>query len=140
MLYFAYGSNMNIAHMRRMCGWNCRPLGAALLRGFEFGFDLRGYNNVRPNNSEQTWGVLFEINEAALATMDQFEGYPNVFNRQEVEVTDNSGKSMTAWMYFQPEDQFGGKHAKPEHLKGILIGARENGLPEEWIGKLETFF
>lgn len=139
MLYFAYGSNMNLAHMRRLCGWNCRPLGPAKLDGFEFGFDQRGYNNVRVQKGQHVWGVLYDINEAALVAMDEFEGYPDVFARHEVEVTDQSGGKSNAWMYFQAADRFGNTQARPDHIKHILIGARENGLPAEWTAKLEKF-
>ncbi len=139
MYFFAYGSSMNLAHMRRLCGWNCRPVGPAKLLDYEFGLDTRGYNNVRPMRGEFVWGTLFEINEAALASMDEFEGYPRVFDRREITVVDDSGESMTAWMYLQPADQFGNSRGKPDHVKAILTGARENGLPEDWIKKLETF-
>lgn len=139
MNYFAYGSNMNLGHMRRLAGWNFRVLGPGKLMDFEFGLDLRGYNNIRPKAGDHVWGVLFEINEAALAAMDEFEGYPNVFNRQEVGVTDGSGKKHTAWVYLQPADQFGGKSPRPDYLRRIMTGAIENGLPEVWIRKLEKF-
>lgn len=139
MYYFAYGSNMNLAHMRRLCGWNCRPLGPAKLDDFEFGLDQRGYNNMRPQPGQHVWGVLYEINEAALAAMDEFEGYPDVFNRTEVKPIDDSGHKLTAWAYMQTAENFGSTQGRPDHIKHILIGARENGLPEQWIKKLEGF-
>lgn len=139
MFFFAYGSSMNLSQMRRVCGWNCRLLGPTKLLDYEFGMDMRGYNNVRPKAGEFVWGVLFEINEAALTAMDEFEGYPDVFNRAQVKVTDPSGQSVTAWIYLEPADQFGNRHGKPDHVRGIVAGSRENGLPEEWVRKLETF-
>lgn len=139
MAYFAYGSNMNLSLMRRLCGWNCRVLGPALLEAFEFGFDLRGYNTIRPKAGEKVWGVLFDVNQKALEALDGFEGYPNVFGRQEVTVTDNFGEKIKAWVFLRPVSQFGNAKPTLDYFKRILTGAMENGLPKEWIDKLKTF-
>jgi len=139
MYYFAYGSNMNLAHMRRLCGWNYQALGPAQLLDYEFGLDLRGYNNIRPQKGAFVWGVLFELQESALKALDEFEGYPEVFTREEVYVTDNQHKKFKAWVYRESPEQFGGMRPHPEYFSRILAGARENFLPESWIKKLEGF-
>jgi gamma-glutamylcyclotransferase (GGCT)/AIG2-like uncharacterized protein YtfP len=138
MYYFAYGSNMNLDHMRRLCGWHFHVLGKAYLENYELGPDLRGFATVRVKDGEQVWGVLFEIDQTALDSMDDFEGYPDIFNRREAQVKDEKEKSFKAWFYLEPEDQFGGKSLKEAYLRRALIGARENHLPKEWLAYLES--
>jgi gamma-glutamylcyclotransferase (GGCT)/AIG2-like uncharacterized protein YtfP len=89
MYYFAYGSNMSLDHMRRLCGWHCQLLGRATLPEFEIGLDKRGYANIKANPKELVYGVLFEIDEDGIKLLDGFEGYPDIFDRAEVEVFDS---------------------------------------------------
>jgi len=139
MYYFAYGTNMNYEHMRRIAGRHFTVLGVATLPDYEFGIDQRGYNNSRPKKGSKVWGVLYEVDDECIAALDNYEGYPEVFGRIEVTVTDFAGSQKKAWMYLQPSEAFGGTKAKEEHIKRILAGAEENHLPQEWIKFLETF-
>lgn len=139
MLYFAYGSNMNLEHMRRLCGWHCRVLGMATLPDFVLGLDLRGYMNIVPKAGAKTVGVLFEADQHCLDVLDEFEGCPEVFMRQEVEVKDQNGQRQTAWVYLEKPEQFGGKGVKAEFMRRVIIGAEENHLPQEWIKFLKSF-
>ncbi len=139
MDYFAYGSNMNYEHMRRVCGRHFTVLGLAKLSDFEFGVDNRGYVNIRPKTGAEVIGVLYDLDQEALDSLDEFEGYPEVFGRSQVDVTDKNGEYHKAWVYVEKPEAFGGWHIKPEHLKMILAGAMENHLPEEWIKLLISY-
>lgn len=139
MYYFAYGSNMNLDHMRRLCGWHARLLGSARLPDFEIGLDTRGYANIRPKTGEQVWGVLFEIDQDGLTMLDKFEGYPEVFNRQEVVVLDENNIEYKCQVYIESETEFGGTEAREEYFRRVVSAAYENRLPERWIQKLEQF-
>ena len=139
MYYFAYGSNMNLEHMRRLCGWNFTVLGAAFLKDYEFGPDARGYANVRPKAGKQVAGVLYEVNQQSLDALDEFEGYPEVFSRPEVEVTDGHGQSFKTWIYVEPAEKFGGQAIREDYLRRTLAGAKENHLPQDWIDFLSSF-
>ena len=53
MKYFAHGSNINLYRMQQRCEDNFRIISSAQLLGYEFGFDKRGYANIRfKKNSE----------------------------------------------------------------------------------------
>lgn len=138
MFYFAYGSNMDLAHMRRLCGWHCHVLGRATLKNYELGLDHRGYGNIRPKNEEEVKGVLFDIDQEGLDALDEFEGYPQVFDRVQVEVEDDAGEKYQAWVYTESPGQFGGKEPRMEYWERVVAGAKENNLPIEWIQKLEN--
>ena len=135
-LYFAYGSNMNIAQMNQRCPTNLDKVGSARLDDYEFGFDSRGYANIRSKQGEYVWGFVWKIDELCVSSLDRYEGYPNVYNRKNVVVIDKNGKNLNAFVYIQSDDEFGGIPQKDYLLNKIIPGAIENGLPNEWINKL----
>lgn len=137
MYYFAYGSSMSLDHIRRICGWHAHLLGRARLPDFEFGVDLRGYANIRAKKAEEVHGMLYEIDEDGLGILDEFEGYPQVFDRKEILVYDDHRVKYKAQVYLEPPEQFDGSLVREEHFRRLVAAAYENRLPEEWIKKLE---
>ena len=125
--------------MRRLCGWHFHVLGAASLPDFEFGPDQRGYATIRPSKGVQVAGVLYELDQACLDILDDFDGYPKIFDRIEVEVNLENGPKYKAWVYVQSPEQFGGKYIKADFLKRVIAGATENRLPKAWLKFLESF-
>jgi gamma-glutamylcyclotransferase (GGCT)/AIG2-like uncharacterized protein YtfP len=138
MYHFAYGSNLNYEHMRRLCGWHFTLIGLGTLEGYELGLDLRGYVNIRPKTGEKVVGVLYDLDQQCLDILDEYEGYPEVFNRILTQVTDQNGHSYKAWTYLEKPEAFGGTQIKSDHLKLIIAGAMENHLPEDWIKYLDS--
>lgn len=139
MYYFAYGSNMSLDHMRRLCGWHCQLLGRATLPEFEIGLDKRGYANIKANPKELVYGVLFEIDEDGIKLLDGFEGYPDIFDRAEVEVFDENKVVYKAQVYWEPKEELDGTEPKQEYFRRVIAAAHDNKLPQEWIKKLEQF-
>jgi gamma-glutamylcyclotransferase (GGCT)/AIG2-like uncharacterized protein YtfP len=139
MYYFAYGSNMNLEHMRRLCGWHVKVLGVATMADYELGPDTRGFANVRPCAGKKVYGVLFEVDQHCVDILDDFEGYPEVFGRPELTVTDSNNKAYKAWVYVEKPNEFGGTYIKADYMRRVLAGAQENRLPEEWIEFLMSF-
>jgi gamma-glutamylcyclotransferase len=137
MDYFAYGSNMVMDQMRRICGRDFTLLGRAVLPDYELGTDLRGYGNIRPRKNSEVYGLLYDIGQRALAALDSFEGYPNVFGREKVRVVDEDKRDHYAWVYLEPAEQFSGIRPSPEYFRRVAAAARENHLPEHWVEKLE---
>jgi len=138
MNYFAYGANMNLKHMKQLCGNHAKVVGPAQLLHYEWGLNKKGFANVYPNQIRNTWGVLFEIDDSALKGIDNFEGYPSEYDRKEDFVVNVFGKTVTAMFYFQADQSFGGKPAE-DYITRIIEGAVENNLPREWVTKLEGY-
>ncbi len=139
MYNFAYGSNMNLEHMRRICGWHFSVLGGAKLEGYQFGPDTRGYFNIRPSPGQKVFGALYKVEQRSIEALDEFEGYPEVFGRTEVTVKDFDGDEYKAWVYLEGPEYFGEFEIREDYLKRVLIGAKENHLPKEWIKILAGF-
>lgn len=78
MLMFAYGMNTNPEEMARRCP-NARSLGHARLINHSFRFAQHA--DVEPCANSFVDGVLWEITEQHLKSLDQLEGYPYYYNR-----------------------------------------------------------
>lgn len=139
MYYFAYSSNMNLEHMRRLCGWRFNVMGQAVLNDYEVGPDLRGYFNIRKKMGAKVMGVLYKLDEDCLKALDDIEGFPEVFSRAEILVNDIAGHAVKAWVYIQSPEKFGGDYIKENFLKMVIAGAEGNRLPQQWIKFLQSF-
>lgn len=78
MLYFAYGMNTNPAEMSVRCP-GAVALGHARLVNHSFRFALHA--DVEPCPGSYVDGVLWEISEEHLRSLDQLEGYPYYYDR-----------------------------------------------------------
>ena len=142
VLCFAYGSNLSSARLREAgrCP-GARFAGVALLRGWRIAFDKPsgrwGGNaaNLRPEPAAETWGVLWEIDDAELRQLDAGErGYERV----PVEV-EREGEPVPAQAYVAPA---GAEACPPRaYLDVLLAGGREHCLPAgylEGLGRLRS--
>lgn len=139
MYYFAYGSNMVFEQMRRLCGWHFQIIGVAVLHDYAFTPDKRGFASVQPKKGEKTYGILYSVDQRAIDSLDEFEGYPDIYNRPEVEVFDISGKAYKAWSYIEQPQFFDGDSIKQHYIDRVVAGAEANKLPEDYIAFLQSF-
>ncbi|MBR2427228.1 MAG: gamma-glutamylcyclotransferase [Lentisphaeria bacterium] len=100
-LYFAYGSNLNIEQMKQRCP-DSIGISPAVLNGWKL--IERTYADIEEAPGECVNGALYEISDQDLANLDHYEGYPECYTRQEVMVTDNSGRYQKAWVYIMTEE------------------------------------
>lgn len=131
LFYFAYGSNMNPFRMRvRGVGFRSREPGR--LPGYRLEFNKVpqdaprgvGYANIVPDTRHVVEGALYEISEADLQKLDECEGYPDHYRREEVKVQRQDGSQVTATVYI----------ANPEHVRSGLRPTREY-LEHLWAGE-----
>ncbi|MBL8030887.1 MAG: gamma-glutamylcyclotransferase [Candidatus Doudnabacteria bacterium] len=128
---------MSLEHMRRVCGWHCQFLGRAHVPGFDVVIDQRGYLNIVKKENSELHGILYRIDEDGLAMMDAFEGFPSVFERQEVLAYDEHKIKYKAQVYYKSMEGGGGQSIRQEYFRRVIAAAYENKLPEEWVAKLE---
>ena len=100
-LYFAYGSNLNIAQMRKRCP-GAKPFSPAVLHGWKLVERL--YADIEEDEKSCVNGALFSITEEDLAELDYYEGYPDFYTRLEVMVTDNCGIYRSAIVYTMTDE------------------------------------
>lgn len=133
MKYFAYGTNINLAQMDKRCPY-AKVLGKAKLEGFELFFTKRGVPSIRAKTEKVVWGILWEIGENCEKSLDSYEGFPELYRKETVFVAKNS-LDIETFTYIANENEEG----KPGHyLATLLLGAKDNKLPQQYIEDLEN--
>jgi len=134
-LYFAYGSNLSSARLRERVV-SARALGPARIAGYRLALDKRGADgsgkaNLARDPGARVWGVVYSIEVEHWERLDACEpGY----GRVEVEVW-TPERSLVAETYLarvRTDDPV----AFDWYKRLILEGAREHGLPADWIETL----
>lgn len=123
MLYFAYGMNTNRLGMTNRCP-EARPMGPATLLGHRFRF--AGPADVQVDRRHDVQGVLWEITDKCLASLDQLEGYPAFYNRKWAQVRHNTEVVNAMVYYMQPGHRNGLPGQGYWHC--VLEGYRDFGL------------
>jgi len=94
MIYFAYGSNLNLAQMERRCP-GAVQIGPGHLEGWRL--DFRGPLDVTRIGGKVP-GFIFQLNEDDTRTLDRYEGYPKFYTRVYVMVN-MAGRKVQAQTY-----------------------------------------
>lgn len=160
--YFAYGRNMGAQAMELACPGH-RFLGAAELPGHRLAFTRRslrtgtGVADILAAPGRSVWGALYELDDAHIAAIDEKEGNGWAYERRAVsvsvavatgEASDAAATSGTgaaghageleafAYTVITPD----GEHVPPsrEYLQALLDGARERGLPDDYVAALDA--
>jgi len=141
--YFAYGSNLCRATLVERRGLQPLEIRRARLDGHRLTFDLpvgpgeRGVANLVADPAAAIWGVCYLLDAAACDHLDHTEGvHRGYYRRLEVSVVTDDGASLRAFAY-QGTTSVAGRKPSQRYLGLLLDGAREHGLPEEWIRYLE---
>ena len=106
-LYFAYGSNLDLAQMQSRCP-SARYFARATLPRHDLVF--RGTSahwggavaSLRPSKTRSTSGVLYAMRSADLVGLDYFEGHPRYYRRRLRTVVDERGTRWAAHVYILP--------------------------------------
>jgi len=136
-LYFAYGSNLSSARLLARVA-SARPLAPAQLLGWSLrtnkrGRDGSGKANLRSEARECVWGALYSMDPDAWPALDACEeGYARV----SVEVLTHQD-SLQASTYVS--ERLTADPVPFSWYKQLIVdGAREHGLPEDWVRLLEA--
>ena len=108
-LYIAYGSNLNLEQMAFRCP-TAKVVGKSELKGYELLF--RGGRRGAVATVELKEGsavpvLIWEIQNRDEAALDLYEGYPNLYGKQMLEV-ELDGRTVPAMVYVMtPGHSFG---------------------------------
>lgn len=108
-LYIAYGSNLNLPQMAHRCP-TAEAVGTSRLKDYELLFrgGRRGaVATVEPKEGSDVPVLLWKIREKDEASLDLYEGYPRLYDKQIMEV-ELDGKTVSAMAYVMtPGYEFG---------------------------------
>jgi len=144
--YFAYGSNMQAATLRGRRGITWASAVPARLTGWRFVCDKppllsamgEAFANLVPEEGAEVYGVLFELEADDLAHVELTEGVL-IGNYRRIDVTVEpvaGGVAVTAATLVT--DARDPVLVPSERYRALMVeGARQHGLPAEWIAFLE---
>jgi hypothetical protein len=153
MLYFTYGADLDPAERTAVCP-DHRVVGLAFLSDHRLGFPLYshawegGVAGLQHAHGEKMWGVLVELSEADLASLDAHEGWKgqgnahNLYERETVTVElvrpeDGSAPRRVRATTSSPRVSNPSPPSR-RYLDALLRGARHHRLPEEYVEKLSA--
>lgn len=135
-VYFAFGSNTNLAQMRERCP-DAVPIDAAELQGFAMIF---AGNSVAQNGgvatvvraaSSSAWGVAFEVDDRCLLMLDRHEGAPWFYQRATARVRlEQSGSTPTDVVLYVLPPHHAPRMPSPPYVARIRAGFASAGLPD----------
>jgi gamma-glutamylcyclotransferase (GGCT)/AIG2-like uncharacterized protein YtfP len=139
--YFAYGSNMNWAQMKRRCP-SSRFLCVGRLANYQFGITrhsrLRdcGTANVFPAAGKDVWGIVYDIRDEDLLILDGFE---DGYRREILSVypTENGKAPLDALVYVAAIEE-DVPRPNAEYRRLIIEGAAHWKLPASYLALLEA--
>jgi len=133
---FSYGSNLSTARLRARTP-SARPVRVAqlrdhVLRWHKRGRDGSGKCDVEPG-AGSVWGVVYEIDRAEKPLLDDAEGLHRGYAERAV-VLEGPG-AVRALLYHATDIE---RSLRPYHWYKafVLAGAREHGLPAEYVGAI----
>lgn len=139
---FAYGSNMLTARMITRAP-SAHPLVSAFLERFVLRWNKRSKDGSGKCSIEETghredfvWGVLFALSPADKEKLDDFEGLGRGYGERVINVL-ASGKPTRVTAYYATSVAL---NIRPYdwYRDLVIAGAREHGLPPEYIRLLEA--
>lgn len=131
--YFAYGSNMNSRQMAERCP-TARLHQVATLEHHSPLLNIRGVLTLRPSAGRNAHGVLWHLDTVDLERLDRFEGVDDGRYARVEKLVLLEGAISSAFVYIDPRLAVG--PARPGYMERVLHGAREHGLPGDYIDQL----
>ena len=144
--YFAYGSNMLSKRLRHRIP-SAKAIGTYTLPAHDLRFHKRSDRDnsgkcdvyQTDDQNDAVIGILFTIESADECKLDKAEGLGNGYEKKEVEVGDENGTTETAFTYYANRDCINDA-IRPFtwYKQHVVTGAKEGGLPAEYIAKIEA--
>ena len=141
--YFGYGSNMLTKKLKDRCPSAvkidvCRTK-EYTLKFHKVSTDGSGKGDMACHHeADELYGVAFSIDKSEEHDLDRAEGYGYGYDKKEIDVEGITKGPLRVWTYYATKID---SELKPYHWykRQTVEGARENGLPEDYIKKIEAF-
>ena len=143
--YFAYGSNLCQARLRRRVS-GVILVSVARLDGFVLRWDKRskdGSGKARvhraPRGEGAVFGAVFQIPETQKPLLDQVEGLGFGYEELDVQVRAPGGFPLPAWTYIAMPDDVDNSCIPYDWYRELVVcGAQSLGLPGAYIDTLRS--
>ncbi len=143
VLYFSYGSNMSTERLKNRVS-SARIVTVAWLENHKLEFHKRSKDGSGKcdavyigNAKDIVYGVVFEMTVLEKQELDKSEGLGNGYEQKDISIITRNGGKLNAVTYYAKEID---PSLKPYrwYKEHVLRGAREHGLPSEYIATIEV--
>ena len=134
-LYFAYGSNMDIAAMRDRCPAS-RPLGRARLMRHRLVVMEEGYASVTRDPRSVVWGMLWDLALPDIPSLDRYESIHTGLYAKVTQAVVAASGPRRALVYVGRRS--GPGVPRPGYMEGVVAAARAAHLPPAYVAELES--
>ena len=132
-LFAAYGVGVNRAEMAKRCP-TAKLLGASMLKNYRLvfrGSHAAALANIEPMKGHSVPALVWEIAQADEAALDQYEGFPYLYDKQSVRIR-LDGKLVSAMVYTMIGDRLLGKPSA-FYYSAILKGYQDAGFDADTL-------
>ena len=126
--------------MNRRCPGN-KLVGMAVLRGWKWIINERGYGNVVISHEDLVYGLVYELTPEDEKNLDRWEGVPWAYTKHlkdlELQLEDGKETTIKGLVYIDLTRVTEGK-VKEEYIPRMNMGIRdaaERGMPQWYIDK-----
>ncbi len=142
---FCYGSNMLLSRIRARCA-SVTLNGVGYITGHALKFHMNSTDGSgkadaykTSNPGDLVWGTVISISIADKLLLDGHEDLGSAYNEKEITVWLQDDLQTKAWIYVACSNRIKA-HLKPYcwYHRFVLEGAKENGLPSEYINAVEA--
>ncbi|MDH7794465.1 gamma-glutamylcyclotransferase family protein [Beijerinckia sp. 28-YEA-48] len=135
-LYFAYGSNMDVAAMQVRCP-RSRPVSRAILPRHRFIIMAEGYASVQRDGTRSVHGVLWDVALGDMRTLDTYESIGSgLYTKISQPVLRDAGASVRALVYVGRGK--GGGRPLDGYMEAVIAAAKSWQLPENYMRELSA--
>jgi hypothetical protein len=135
-LYFAYGSNMDLAAMKARCPAS-KPVGVARLARHRFLVTTDGYASVMRDPRRTVWGLLWDLALADVPALDRWESVSTGLYAKAVQPVLAEAGPRRALVYIGRANKPG--LPKPDYMEAVVAAAEAVGLPADYRRELELW-
>lgn len=105
-LYVAYGSNLHLGQMHSRCP-DAEVFGTGVVKNHFLTFwgrwNCSGVATILPGADTDVPVAVWEISASDEESLDIYEGYPNLYRKEDIEVVMADGSVVTAMVYLMNE-------------------------------------
>lgn len=135
-LYFAYGSNMDLAAMAQRCPAS-KPVGLGRLMRHRFMIFDEGYATVVRDPQRAVWGMVWDLALADVPALDRYESLSTGLYSKVIQPIVTAQGSRRAVVYVGRSSKPG--KPKPGYMEAVMEAATHAGLPDDYIRSLSVW-
>ena len=134
----AYGSNLNLGQMKMRCP-TAKVYGKGILKGYKLLFKGQmdnGYCTIDKECDAKVPVVVWELQPEDEEALDFYEGYPRFYEKEDVKLTLEDGRTITAMVYIMTDkvlERIYLNLPRKSYLETVREGYRTAGFDEVFI-------